>query len=341
MRRKVCPERPLRPTPRPVRRASLCLLVAALAACPETPRGGPCAGDACPDAAPADAPEASLDVPEEPDAAPDVAEAAVDATPEATPDAGPDVALDAAADVAQDAAPDAAMDAPVDARPEAGLDAAPDVAPDRFDAAADVALDRPDAAPDAGPDVRDAAADVREAGVDAPPTGGCVSGAVGNHVARFRWTGTTSGSRASVSYEANTLPDRSRWRVSAASRSIGYTPVFGDPFLGEGGLELSGTVFIDVELSTAGLGAISNVTLAVYGRSYNTTASGSFAWRTFSGSGATPSGFVSNVAPYRWYRADATASFVPGDSGVLLRITPGPPSGALVVSRVEVCFDAR
>ncbi|MFO0610446.1 MAG: hypothetical protein U0324_45215 [Polyangiales bacterium] len=329
-----------------MRRASLCLIVAALAACPETPRGGPCAGGECPDADAAllddaDAPEAALDAAKEPDAAPDVvtdvAADAVDAAPDTAPDAAMDVAPDAAMDAAPDAAPDAASDASLDVVPDR-----PDAAPD---AVMDVAPDRPDAPADASPDARDAAADaspdVREAGVDVPPTGGCISGAVGTHVARFRWTGTTSGSRASVSYEANTLPDRARWRVTAASRSIGYTPVFGDPFLGEGGLELSGTVFIDVELSTAGLGAISNVTLAVYGRSYNTTASGSFAWRTFSGSGSTPSGFVSNVAPYRWYRADATASFVPGDSGVLLRITPGPPSGALVVSRVEVCFDAR
>lgn len=313
-----------------MRRASLCLIVAALAACPETPRGGPCAGGECPDA---DA--ALLDDADAPEATPDAAE---------EPDAEPDVAMDVAAD-GVDAAPDAAPDAAMDVAPDAAPDVAPDLPDAARDASLDVAPDRPDALADASPDARDAAADaspdVREAGVDVPPTGGCVSGAVGTHVARFRWTGTTSGSRASVSYEANTLPDRSRWRVTAASRSIGYTPVFGDPFLGEGGLELSGTVFIDVELSTAGLGAISNVTLAVYGRSYNTTASGSFAWRTFSGSGATPSGFVSNVAPYRWYRADATASFVPGDSGVLLRITPGPPSGALVVSRVEVCFDAR
>jgi hypothetical protein len=310
-----------------VRRASLYVFVAALTACAERPPGDSCSGDGCSDAAPLDreddvadakaepAPEDALDVVSEPDA------------PDAPRDVGPDAPLDAP-DVAPDAAPDAVPDAAPDAAPDV-RDAGPDV----FDATADVR--------DAAADVRDAAADVREAGVDAPATGGCISGAVGSHVARFRWTGSTSGSRASVSYEANTLPDRSRWRVTANSRSIGYTPVFGDPFLGEGGLELSGTVFIDVELSTAGLGALSNVTLAVYGRSYNTTASGSFAWRTFSGMGATPSGFVANSAPYRWYRADATAAFVPGDSGVLLRITPGPPSGSLVVSRVELCFDAR
>jgi hypothetical protein len=178
----------------------------------------------------------------------------------------------------------------------------------------------------------------RDAG---PPAGGCISGASGTHVVRFRWEGTTSGSTAYVRYEANTLPDTSRWRVTAASRSIGYTPVFRDPFLGEGGLELSGTVFIDVEISTDFLPPVRNATLAIYGRSYNTTTSGSFTWQTFSGTGAAPSGSVSNVAPYRWYGADATSALPAGDPGTLLRIQAGPPSNALIVRRVEICFDAR
>jgi hypothetical protein len=144
-----------------------------------------------------------------------------------------------------------------------------------------------------------------------------------------------------VVYEANTLPDSSRWRVTAGSASFGYTPVFADPFLGPGGLDLEGTVFIDVELSTAGLSAISKVTIAVFGRSFNTTASGSFSWQTISGTGATPTNFVSNVAPYSWYPGDATAVFRPADSGLLLRLRAGPSSNALVVNRVEICFDAR
>jgi len=116
--------------------------------------------------------------------------------------------------------------------------------------------------------------------------------------------------------------------------------VFRDPFLGEGGLDLSGSTFIDVELSTAGLRPVRNATLAVYGRSYNTTTSGSFTWMSFSGSGASPYGGVSNSAPYRWYTADATTALPAGDSGTLLRIQAGPPSGSLIVSRVEICFDA-
>jgi hypothetical protein len=99
-------------------------------------------------------------------------------------------------------------------------------------------------------------------------------------------------------------------------------------------------VFIDVELSTMGMSTIRNVTIAIRGRSYNTTTSGSFNWMTFSGSGAAPRNLVSNSAPYEWYGADATRAFVTGDSGVLLRIEAGPSSNSLVVASVEICFDA-
>ena len=300
---------------------------------------------------------------------------------DAASDAVTDVARDATRDVVTDAAVDAldaSNDSPVDAAREAGLDASADVGLDAsvetgidaaietgVDASVDVGLDvvtdtsvdarvesGVDAVVDAGVDVRvdagvDAGVDVRvDTGVDVVtdtgvPLGGCVSGAVGTYVARFRWTGSGSGSRASVSYEANTLPDHARWRVTANSRSIGYTPVYTDTFLAGGGIDLSGTTFIDVELSTAGIASLSNVTIAIFGRSFNTTASGSFAWQTFDGTGAAPSGLIANSAPYQWYGADATRAFRPGNGSVLLRITPGPPSGSIVVSRVEVCFDAR
>jgi hypothetical protein len=158
---------------------------------------------------------------------------------------------------------------------------------------------------------------------------------------RFRWTGSGSGSTASVVYEANTLADTSRWHVSAASASIGFTPVFVDTFLDVGGLDLEGSTFIDVEISTAGLSAIDRATVAIFGRSYNTTTSGSFTWQTFAGTGAAPTNLVSNVAPYRWYGADATAAIRPGESGALIRLRAGPSSNALAVNRVEICFDAR
>ena len=108
-----------------------------------------------------------------------------------------------------------------------------------------------------------------------------------------------------------------------------------------GGLELGSTNFIDVELSTAGLTTLRSVTLSIKGRSFNTTSSGAFAWMTFDGSGATPSNFVSNSAPYAWYPADATSAFRPGNAGVLLRISPSASSPSLIVNSVEVCFDGE
>jgi hypothetical protein len=120
--------------------------------------------------------------------------------------------------------------------------------------------------------------------------------------------------------------------------SFSYTPVFDDTFLGEGGLDLEGTAFIDVQLSTVGLSSLSSVTIAIYGRSFDTTASGSFHWQTFHGTGSAPTNLVANSAPYEWYLADATSEIVAGDSGALLRIYPGPSSDALIVDRVEICF---
>ncbi|MBL8678842.1 MAG: hypothetical protein JNK05_06735 [Myxococcales bacterium] len=235
-----------------------------------------------------------------------------------------DTGVDASA---SDSGADTGIDAGVDSGVDSGVDAGNDTG--IRDTGADTGI-------------RDTGSDtgIRDTGV---ATGGCISGATGNYVARFRWTGTPPMSRANVSYEANTLPDRARWRVTAANRGpIGsYTPTFTDTFLGEGGLDFGGTTFMDVELSTAGIGSISSVTIAIYGRSFNTTASGSYSWMTFQGSGAAPSGLVSNVAPYRWYQADATSAIRPGISNMLLRISPGPPSGSLVVSRVEICIDGR
>ncbi|MBX3251420.1 MAG: hypothetical protein KF901_29855 [Myxococcales bacterium] len=202
-----------------------------------------------------------------------------------------------------------------------------------FDAGVDAGVDAGfDAGVDAGVD----------AGFDAGVVvGDCISGASGTHAVRFRWGGSGSGSTAYVMYERNQLPDTSRWRVRALSSNIGYTPVFTDVFLGEGGLDLGGTVFIDVELSTLGLGAVRNATIAVYGRSFHTTSSGSFTWQTFSGTGASPSGSVANSAPYQWYRANATAALPGGNGSTLLRLRAGPPSSRLVVNRVEICFDAE
>jgi hypothetical protein len=168
--------------------------------------------------------------------------------------------------------------------------------------------------------------------------GPCSSGARGATAFRIAWI--DSGGQATVRYEVNGLPDRTRWHAGAYGYTIGFTPAFGDPFLGAGGLQLDGSDFVDVELSTANLSHITSATLAIEGRSYNVDTDGSFNWQTFTDVGATPTDFVSNIAPYRWYAADATSAFAPGDSGVLLRIKAGPSSESLVVQRIELCMEA-
>jgi hypothetical protein len=191
------------------------------------------------------------------------------------------------------------------------------------DAPAGDAPATPDAAPDA------------PAGVI---TGGpCISGATGATAYRVRWA--DAGGTAQVVYEVNGLPDHSRDHTGAFGQ-IGFTPRFVDPFLGDGGLQLDGSDFVDIELTTNGVASIASATLSIFGRSFNTTASGSFNWQTFVDVGSTPTNFVSNVAPYRWYSADMTSALAAGDANTLIRIKAGPASGVLVVNRIEICVVA-
>jgi hypothetical protein len=171
-------------------------------------------------------------------------------------------------------------------------------------------------------------------------TGGpCASGGSGATAIRVRWVNAAG--TATVQYEAFGMPDHSRQKVSAYGYQIGFTPPFVDPFLGAGGLLLDGSDFIDIELSASGIASITGATLAIFGRSYDTTASGSFSWQSFSDSGQTATDFVSNVAPYQWYSAAIGNTVAAGDSGVLVRIKAGPSSSALVVNRLEVCLVAN
>jgi hypothetical protein len=179
------------------------------------------------------------------------------------------------------------------------------------------------ASPDAAPGVIDG--------------GPCMSGAPGATAYRIRWA--DGGGTAYVVYEVHGLPDGSRDHAGAYGQ-IGFTPQFVDPFLGEGGLLLDSSDFVDLELSTVGVSSIQSAHLAIYGRSYHTTTSGSFDWQTFDGVGAAPTSSVSNVAPYQWYAADMTTEISPGDDGVLIRIRSGPSSDTLVVNRIELCLDA-
>jgi hypothetical protein len=169
-------------------------------------------------------------------------------------------------------------------------------------------------------------------------TGGpCISGQAGKTAYRVKWA--KSGSTAYVQYEVNGLPTKTPDKTGAYGYQIGFTPSYVDPFLAEGGLQLDGSDFVDIELSTIGVATISSAKIAIYGRSFNTTASGSFNWQTFDDVGTTATNFVSNVAPYAWYAGDATTAIRPGKN-VLIRIKAGPNSGALVVNRIEICVQA-
>jgi len=175
-----------------------------------------------------------------------------------------------------------------------------------------------------------------------PITGGpCMSGAAGQTAYRVRWAGGSGASSTAYPvYEKNGLPDHSRDHVGAYGQ-IGFTPRYEDVFLAQGGLVLDGSDFVDIELSTVGLASIQSITLSIYGRSFNTTTSGSFNWQTFEDVGDAPTNLVSNSAPYQWYSADATGMMSAGNGGVLLRIKAGPSSGVLVVNRIEICMQAN
>ena len=171
-------------------------------------------------------------------------------------------------------------------------------------------------------------------------TGGpCASGMPGQTGYRIRWAG--GGGTAYPVYEVNGLPDHSRDHTGAYGYQIGFTASYVDTFLAQGGLQLDGSDFVDLEITTAGISSITNATLSIYGRSYNTTASGSFNWQTFVGTGDAPTNLVSNVAPYAWYSADMTTEIAPNDASTLIRIKAGPSSGALAVNRIELCLQAN
>jgi hypothetical protein len=168
--------------------------------------------------------------------------------------------------------------------------------------------------------------------------GPCLSGAPGATAYRIRWA--NGGSTTYPVYETNGLPDHSRDHTGAYGYQIGFTPSYVDMFLGAGGLQLDGSDFVDIEITTAGVSHITSATLAIYGRSYNTTTSGSFNWQTFVGTGSSPTNSVSNTAPYVWYSADMTSEIAPNDASTLIRIKAGPSSGSLVVNRIELCMQA-
>ncbi len=181
------------------------------------------------------------------------------------------------------------------------------------------------------------------AGMDAPAgiiTGGpCSSGAAGATAYRVRWA--NGGGTAYPVYEVNGLPDRTPDHVGAYGYQIGFTASYVDPYLAQGGLQLDGSDFVDIDLSTAGIASIASAKLSIYGRSFNTTASGSFNWQTLYDVDSTATNLVSNVAPYQWYTADMTPAIPAGIDGIKIRIKAGPSSGSLVVNRIEICLQAN
>lgn len=204
---------------------------------------------------------------------------------------------------------------------------------------------------DTGSGVKDTGTGVVDTGSTSGPIKGgpCASGAPGATAFRIRWAGSGSGSTAYPVYEVSGLPDSSGFKAGAYGYSIGYTPVFEDIFLGVGGLRLDSSSFVDIDFSTTGISSISSATLSIYGRSFNTTASGSYTWQTFDGTGSTPTGAVANSAPYKWYGpagylgsgpiGDVLAVIKTGKS-IKLRIKAGGPSGSLIVNKIELCLQA-
>ncbi len=133
-------------------------------------------------------------------------------------------------------------------------------------------------------------------------TGGpCSSGAPGAAAYRVRFT--NSGGNATVVYEVNGLPDKTPDHAGAFGYQIGFTASYVDPYLGPGGLQLDSSDFIDLDLSTFGVSQITKATLSIYGRSFNTTTSGSFNWQTIDGTGSTATSSISNAILFVVLRA--------------------------------------
>ncbi|MGZ3448705.1 MAG: hypothetical protein ACXVEF_03855 [Polyangiales bacterium] len=195
---------------------------------------------------------------------------------------------------------------------------------------------------DTGTVVMDTGTVVVDTGPTGPITGGpCASGAPG--ATAFRLKFTNSGGHAMTGYEVTGLPDKTGFKAAAyktGSIDPSWYPPYDDMYLAAGGLRLDDTDFLDINFSTVGISSISSVTIAVYGRSFATTTSGSYSWQTFEGSASIASGTMSNSTPYVWYAAFATTEFAAGKSGDLLRIKAGPPSGSIIVNRIEVCMEA-
>jgi hypothetical protein len=132
------------------------------------------------------------------------------------------------------------------------------------------------------------------------------------------------------------LPDTSNWQADPV-----YSTSVVD--LGNGGgLEIGSGNWILILYSVAGLTTITSATFSIYGRSYDTTASGSFdAWSPLYGDAFAPTDSVSNAWPYAWTTIDYTGHVQVGDAPGLtgIRLYSGPSSNDLVIHTVELCIE--
>lgn len=132
------------------------------------------------------------------------------------------------------------------------------------------------------------------------------------------------------------LPDNSNWQAVPA-----YSTSFVDSLHG-GGIQISGGNWILIRFSVQGMKTINGATLSVFGRSYDTTTSGSFnAWSPIYGSVYSPQNSHSNAWPYQWVTVDYSSNVKIGDSPGLtgIRLYSGPNSNVLVINTVELCID--
>ena len=89
---------------------------------------------------------------------------------------------------------------------------------------------------------------------------------------------------------------------------------FVDPFLGDGGVALDDSDFIDIELSTAGISSISKATLVDLRPQLQHHRERQLQLADVRRHRLDPDDFVSNVAPYQWYSADMTTAISPGET---------------------------
>jgi hypothetical protein len=123
------------------------------------------------------------------------------------------------------------------------------------------------------------------------------------------------------------------------------TPVFStsivDPGNG-GGVEIASGNWILITYSIQGLTQIQGATFSIFGRSYDTSASGSFqAWSPIYGADNSPTDSVSNAWPYAWTSVNYSDFLHIGDDPGLvgIRVYSGPSSDDLVIHTVELCID--